>query len=242
MLIQEKRSVTLELKKIGEIHPSDLVTFSPEYMEHIILLKDYFSKNIGKVANILVARMENNGEVVFKKKYSGLIKSVAGNLITVESAKDPASGMLHDELQEFVIRTDNVLGLLPFLASGRNINPFIDSENEISLDFLDFIKRSRNLLKTCLEQVHYVELIFHTEMNGISGNEIVECEIKHVNKSNLEVNQIKKILHANGGKSITLGNFQTVLPFRTDTRFLKKIIIHYGSKLKINPYDDGEEF
>ena len=87
-----------------------------------------------------------------------------------------------------------------------------------------------------------MELFFQTEINGKKGEEIFECEIQKVNKSNVEINQIKKGLYINGGSSITVGSFNNIVPFRTDRKFLKKIIIHDGSKLKIDPYDDGEEF
>ncbi len=242
MLTQEKRSITLELKNSGTVSPIELMAFSQEYVNHTEIFKKYISKNINKTVYFLIARMNTDGELGEKLEFSGLAKEINGNLITIESAKDPVTRILSDELHNYVIRTDSVLGVLPFLPSGRDINPFADAKNEASTLFIDFIKRSRNLLKTCLEQTHYVELLFHTEINGKNGNETIECEIEKVNTSNLEAKQIRKILHGNGGKSITLGEFSTILPFRTDTRFLKKIIIHYGSKLKISPYDDGEIF
>ncbi len=243
MLTQERYSIPLELKNIGRVSPVELVTLSQEYIDHSIILKEYLLKNIGRSVKILTARMGTNGELGEKLEFSGLVKKIEGNLITFESARDPASGMLSDELHTYVIRTDSVLGVLPFLHSGKGINPFADAKNEASTIFLDFIRNSRNLLRTCLfRQTHYAEIFFQTETNGLRADEVIECEIKHVNQSNVEIKQIRKVLHANGGKSITLGNFETVLPFRTNTKFLKKIIIHYGSKLKISPYDDGEEF
>lgn len=242
MLTQEKRSITLELKNAGVCSPAELMTFSKEYTEHIILLKNYIAKNINKNINLLIARMNTDGELGEMMEFSGLAKELNGNLITIESAKDPVTRILSDELHNYVIRTDNVLGVLPFLPSGRDINPFISAENESSLTFLDFLTRSRNLLKTCLGQTHHVELIFETKINGKKGEEIFECEIQKVNKSNVEINQIKKGLYINGGSSITVGSFDNIVPFRTDTKFLKKITIYYGSKLKVDPYDDGEEF
>ncbi len=242
MLTQEKRSITLELKNSGTVSPIELMAFSQEYLNHTEMFKKYISKNINKTVHFLIARMNTDGELGEKLEFSGLAKELNGNLITIESAKDPVTRILSDELHNYVIRTDSVLGVLPFLPSGRDINPFIDSENEISLDFLDFIKRSRNLLKTCIGQTHHVELIFQTKINGKKGEEIFECEIQKVNKSNVEINQIKKGLYINGGSSITVGSFDNTVPFRTDTKFLKKITIHYGSKLKISPYDDGEIF
>lgn len=223
--------------------------------KHLMILnKEYLT-----LANKLISHLKENpqGKVLFKRLMEdGNIqeKTIEGKAIKIKensfsfiSADSLEGNVLYENLHEIHVRTDNVLGWVPFLP-GEKLNPFENREDEETKDFFDFLKRAKVLMSEYLNIEHSAILCFRLDDGG---KEIIDCEIREVNGSNVKILQKRLVfikrkrskpgLSSEEEKVVNLYTGEKNILFLSPEKFLQKVELFPG-KNNISPFDDDEIF
>lgn len=215
--------------------PKDLISLSKEYKEQVPILLNKKRKH--PYGPILYKRIQNDGSIL-SKILNGFVKDFCDNGFTFVS--NETFNVLCEEEQKTFIRTDNVLGWIPFLLSPSAVemNPY---ENHICGEtekFFVFLTESKEVFKKCSGETHKATICLR---NGGTKKKIIDCKIILVNESNIEIEQYRSVLYENGNCiSTTLGKTEKVILFAGPEFYLQKSDVTLGEEHNISPYDGGK--
>jgi hypothetical protein len=201
---------------------------------------------------ILIKRINSNSTIT-SKTMLGAVKEIKDGMLVFLTHETFDGPIYHEIPHEIILRTDNALGLIPFLPTLKNesIDPYenhIDDKTKSYFNFLvEFIE-----LATSFGKENKAVLYFRCEkekkgneppVNSETRTKAIYCRIRVINKSNVVIEPIETIEYLNGEKiSINLlpKGKQTIL-YRSREEYLYKILIAPG-KHNVSRYDEMEEF
>lgn len=218
-----------------DINSMDLVNFSKNYLDMLKLMYKDLKENKNRTISLFFTRIQENGALKDPKIYTGLIEEVKENSFNFSNNYYMSTFSQTDYLVTNLIRTDNLLGVIPILPEYKDIKIFDRNHTNFAMKYFRFLVNIKKELKNLIlySKNHYVELIFQ--------NKIIECEILEINNSNLLINQKREYSAEleNGKYKFVDSRPQTKnILFIEREDFLKSVILHPNTNLKINPYDE----
>jgi len=215
-----------------QITSSELLSFTSKYLHSLEGFRKHLNENLGREITLNFTRINEDGSLQEIREFSGTIKDIEENQFTFLSFYNLSGEYESDQLIKNIIRTDNVLGIIPIwgkmeLSEILKINRFKDQGYN---DFLNKIKKS---LRKFIGTQRHVEI----ELN----EHILDAIILEVNKSNLLVTihrEYSKRTNPDGSyQTVILGKRVGNLLFIRKNDFVKKVTIYSGD-ININPFDE----
>lgn len=213
---------------------SDLISLTKNYSTHT---SDYLKKikeNGERIFELTVTRVTEEGSLKEPKTYKGFLTEIKENEFIFTTNFDLNTGSQYEDLKDWVVRTDNVLGIIPLFKKKDTKNIIQYNRSKTSLKYFSFLRKLKKELRDVLSAKHYIEIFFR--------DHIIECELLEVNKSNLLIKQLRmynpEIDNKTGKyKFVDLAPQTKNILFVERNDFVKKVVIH-NHKLKINPHDE----
>jgi hypothetical protein len=221
------------------VEPSDLTSFTPAYLDHIPELRKYLVSSFNKAPiRLLLKRIEGNSFI--EKIVTGTVVSLSENQFVFKTKEDLNNQYEHTT--SIVIRTDSVLGVIPLLPSAKDI-----SIATISPDFKRYLRvvaQMRQLLISCEGTEKIVRIDYRFDKNNLvkrNGNYHVLCQIKKVNKSNIEYLQLRASAYINDDQRIVeLGAHDKIARFISPDCYISSVQIFADESYQFNFHDDED--
>lgn len=231
-IVQSPKTETVEYLTYFLTKSENLITLKKKYTEEQvpILLREKIKKPYGP---ILFKRIGHKS-----KTLNGAVRDIVDNGFTFIS-NETFDGV-HEEEQKIFVRTDNVLGWIPFFPSpsAQEMDPYENHICKETEEYFVFLANAKKLFEKCTKETHKATLILRHQGNR---REIIDCKIIRVNESNVEVEQYCFAVYENGNRiSTTLGKIHKVILFVGPEFYLQKSTATFGVQHTISPYDDGK--
>lgn len=216
-----------------QITSSELLSFTSKYLGSLVELKEYISSNLNKEIKLKFSRMKHDGFFKEIQEVTGQVTDIQENRFTFLSTYNISGEYETDGLTPNIIRTDNILGVLPIFGYIQ-LNGILKI-NKINQNGYDrFLKRLKNELRVVAGTERHVEI----EIN----EEIIDATILEVNQSNLLITQYRKHSKATNPDgsyvTVTLAKQIYNLLFIEKDDFVKKVVI-YPNNIYFNLHDEG---
>lgn len=228
----QTKSRVIEFSPATNIQNLALLGFTKKYVTFLKYFKEYLKSNSGKFIKLKFTRMNENGFLNQIIEAEGYIQNVEETQFTFCSSYNLSGKCFSDDGVENIIRTDNVLGVIP-VGEGIQLHEILEIDKVNHKDYNAFLKTVKKALIPCIGTKRHVEI--HTSLY------VIDATILEVNKSNLLIDQKRK--YSKKKYFQKKWEFVDLIPqtynllFITKNDFAKKVII-YDSDLYINPYDE----
>jgi len=221
-----------------KVRPSDLIIFTKEYLEYVPELLKKIKKSIGHTIELRITRMKLNGEIQEKVIMAYVVAILDEKTFEITTTEDMDSK--YDYPFPITIRIDNPLGLVPTLPERDYINIYRFDSKELNRKYFSFLCEAKKILRSGLDKKHSTTLTYRFNDHI---KKVVDCELKKVNKSNIEMSEFRSRSY-NDGKlvSVLLGKGTQVVLNICPEFYLSRCSITTEREHDISPYDDGEEF
>ena len=233
----------------ASIEPEDLFLFSEEYLKEISSFISELKtlKEKREVTTLSFTRIQPDGSIK-EKSMSGFICEVDEQKrnFTFASLQFFDNEAINEDMVPILIRTDNVLGLIPKIL--RTGSPFSEEPSKKTRAYVAWLRNTMiPSLNSCIGKEHFVKFLWkYSKKNELfrNGNYYSEGEILQVNRSNVEFNHFGTFAKWGGERYVDI--IPRISPnheidrFIAPDRFLYGVVIHFGTKGKIYSFDDEE--
>lgn len=233
--------IVLEYPDVETTEPEELISFSEEYLRNIPSFMREIEKKVGENMTINFARIQQNGDVA-KKIMTGKIKEVIDENFIFHTNQSPSDGSVYENGIDILIRTDNVLGLIPL---PQNLNPF-EGLSTKAKNYLHWLGNTKQFMWKYLYEKHsaYFHWKYSKHKNNFRlGKYQTEGKILEVNYSNIKYYHLRTISFV--PESVEGGScYIDIVPRKENDRFIApdrylwRVEILLGIESKINPHDE----
>lgn len=223
------------------VEPKDLISFHLDYLYHREEVQKYLFRAFKKKGPIKLLLKRINSDGSFQEKIvSGTVKKIEGIQFEFHTKEDINNK--YDHTVPILLRTDNILGNIPLLPSATGIK--IANVSDTFFPFTEALEQMKQVLENCVGIKHSAWINFRfDEEHPVerNGNYTVACQIKKVNKSNVEYTQFKASAYVSHEERIsTIGPFEKISRFVSPDCYISGVFVEYGIEHEIDLYDNGD--